>query len=106
MQTFRKTPQQDSNGLIIHVSSFNDRSTEVVTHDRIGVGTTDDCEVKVRLSKEPAPPTNDPVIELVRLNGLYRIESFNAALDVEINGDPIKASMGIYEGHADELGPA
>src|SRR3989441_8261419 len=106
MQTFRKTPQQDSNGLIIHVSSFNDRSTEVVTRDRIRVGTTDECEVKVRLSKEPATPTNDPVIELVRLNGIYRIESFNPALDVKLNGRPIKANKGIYDGDEIWIGPS
>src|SRR5216110_2258214 len=106
MQTFRKTPQQDSNGLIIHVSSFNDRSTEVVTHDRIRVGTTDDCEVKVRLSKEPATPTNGPVIELVRLNGIYRIDSFNPALEVKLNGRPIKANKGIYDGDEIWIGPS
>src|SRR5213080_3187236 len=106
MQTFRKTPQQDSNGLIIHVSSFNDRSTEVVTHDRIRVGTTDDCEVKVRLSQEPATPTNDPVIELVRLNGIYRIESFNPALDVKLNGRPIKLNKGIDDGDEIWIGPS
>src|SRR3989454_7253341 len=106
MQTFRKTPQQDSNGLIIHVSSFNDRSTEVVTRDRIRVGTTDDCEVKVRLSKEPATPTNDPVIELVRLNGIYRIESFNPALDVRLNGRPIKLNKGTDDGDEIWIGPS
>src|SRR5437870_7669664 len=106
MQTFRKTPQQDSNGLIIHVSSFNDRSTEVVTSDRIRVGTTEDCEVKIRFSQDPATPTNDPVIELVRLNGIYRIESFNPALDVKLNGRPIKANKGIYDGDEIWIGPS
>ena len=106
MQTFRKTPQQDSNGLIIHVSSFNDRSTEVVTHDRIRVGTTDDCEVKIRLSQDPATPTNGPVIELVRLNGIYRIDSFNPALEVKLNGRPIKANKGIYDGDEVWIGPS
>jgi S1-C subfamily serine protease len=106
MQTFRKTPQQDSNGLIIHVSSFNDRSTEVVTRDRIRVGTTDDCEIKVRLSQDPATPTNGPVLELVRLNGIYRIESFNPALEVKLNGRPIKANKGIYDGDEIWIGPS
>src|SRR5437016_13205417 len=106
MQTFRKTPQQDSNGLIIHVSSFNDRSTEVVTSDRIRVGTTEDCEVKVRLSQDPATPTNGPVLELVRLNGIYRIESFNSALEVKLNGRPIKANKGIYDGDEIWIGPS
>src|SRR5205807_6174174 len=106
MQTFRKTPQQDSNGLIIHVSSFNDRSTKVVTRDRIRVCTTDDCEVKVRLSQDPATPTNGPVLELVRLNGIYRIESFNSALEVKLNGRPIKANKGIYDGDEIWIGPS
>jgi S1-C subfamily serine protease len=106
MQTFRKTPHQDSNGLIIHVSSFNDRSTEVVTRDRIRVGTTDDCEVKIRLSQDPATPTNGPVIELVRLNGIYRIDSFNPALEVKLNGRPIKANKGIYDGDEIWIGPS
>ena len=106
MQTFRKTQQQDSNGLIIHVSSFNDRSTEVVTRDRIRVGTTDDCEVKVRLSQDPATPTNGPVIELVRLNGIYRIDSFNPGLEVKLNGRPIKANKGIYDGDEIWIGPS
>src|SRR5947199_734204 len=106
MQTFRKTQQQDSNALIIHVSSFNDRSTEVVTRDRIRVGPTDDCEIKIRLSQDPATPTNDPVIELVRLNGIYRIDSFNPGLEVKLNGRPIKANKGIYDGDEIWIGPS
>src|SRR6266446_2246731 len=106
MHTFRKTPQQDSNGLIIHVSSFNDRSTEVVTRDRIRVGTTEDCEVKLRLSQDPATPTNGPVLELVRLNGIYRIESFNPTLEVKLNGRPIKVNKGIYDGDEIWIGPS
>src|SRR5438477_890545 len=106
MQTFRKTPQQDSNGLIIHVSSFNDRSTEVVTSDRIRVGTTDDCEVKIRLSQDPATPTNGPAIELVRSNCIYRIESFNPSLEVKLNGRPIKANKGLYDGDEIWIGPS
>src|SRR5438270_9903406 len=106
MQTFRKTQQQDSNGLIIHVSSFNDRSTEVVTRDRIPVGTTDDCEFKIRLSQDPAAPTTGPAIELVRSNGIYRIESFNPSLEVKLNGRPIKANKGLYDGDEIWIGPS
>src|SRR5947208_16571309 len=106
MQTFRKTPEHNSNGLIIHVSSFNDRSTEVVTRDRIRVGTTDDCEVKIRLSQDPATPTNGPALELVRSNGIYRIESFNPGLEVKLNGRPIKANKGIYDGDEIWIGPS
>src|SRR5437660_7370485 len=106
MQTFRKTPQQDSNGLIIHVSSLNDSSTEVVTSDRIRVSTTEDCEVKIRFSQDPATPTNGPAIELVRSNGIYRIESFNPSLEVKLNGRPIKANKGLYDGDEIWIGPS
>jgi S1-C subfamily serine protease len=106
MQTFRKTAEPDSNGLIIHVSSFNDRSTEVVTRDRIRVGPTDDCDVKIRLPQVPAVESSGPVIELVRLNGIYRIDSFNPNFEVKLNGRPIKANKGIYDGDEIWIGPS
>src|ERR1051326_598154 len=106
MQTFRKTAEPDSNGLIIHVSSFNDRSTEVVTRDRIRVGPTDDCDVKIRLPQVPAVESSGPVIELVRLNGIYRIDSFHPNFEVKLNGRPIKANKGIYDGDEIWIGPS
>ena len=96
--------RQTANGLVIHVSSLNDRSTEVVMRDRILIGASDECDVKIRLSQQPQ--TNGPVLELVRLNGVYRIDTFNPALEVKLNGRPIKPNKGIYDGDEVWIGPA
>src|SRR6266567_4851819 len=105
MQTFRKTPAQNSNGLVIHVSSLNDRSTEVVMREHITIGACDDCDVKIRLP-QAAGQTNGPVIELSRLNGVYRIAGFDPALEVKLNGRPIKPNKGIYDGDEIWIGPS
>jgi S1-C subfamily serine protease len=93
-----------SNGLVIHVSSLNDRSTEVVMRDRILIGASDECDVKIRLPQ--TTPSNGPVIGLVRLNGVYRIDTFSQSLEVKLNGRPIKPNKGIYDGDEVWIGPA
>src|SRR5713101_6875723 len=93
------------NGLVIHVSSLNDRSTEVVMRERIRIGACEDCDVKIRLP-QAAAPANGPVIELARLNGIYRIASFDAGLEVKLNGRPIKPNRGIYDGDEIWIGPS
>ena len=105
MQTFRKTPAQNSNGLVIHVSSLNDRSTEVVMGDVVRIGSGEDCEVKIRLPRTTAA-VNGPVIELARQNGIYRIASVDASLEVRLNGRPIKPNRGIYDADEIWIGPS
>src|SRR5712692_9763574 len=106
MQTSRKTPEPNSNGLVIHVSSLNDRSTEVVMRDVVRIGACEDCDVKIRLPQLPATPVNGPVIELARLNGIYRIANFDATLEVKLNGRPMKPNRGIYDGDEIWIGPS
>src|SRR5713226_3157944 len=98
-------PDQNTDGLVIHVSSLNDRSTEVVMRERIRIGACEDCDVKIRLP-QAAAPANGPVIELARLNGIYRIASFDAGLEVKLNGRPIKPNRGIYDGDEIWIGPS
>src|SRR5437773_2658616 len=81
MQTFRKITERKSDGLVIHVSSLNDRSTEVVMRERITIGASDECDVKIRLPQTTAP-ANGPVIELARLNGVYRIANFELVREI------------------------
>jgi S1-C subfamily serine protease len=96
---------QNSNGLVIHVSSLNDRSTEVVMRDVIRIGASEECDVKIRLP-QTAGPVNGPVIELARLNGVYRIANVDATLEVRLNGRPIKPNRGIYDGDEIWIGPS
>ena len=105
VNVLRKMPEQKSDGLVIHISSLNDRSTEVVMRERITIGACEDCDVKIRLP-ETATHANGPVIELVRLNGIYRISNFDSSLEVKLNGRPIKPNRGIYDGDEIWIGPS
>src|SRR5215510_616930 len=98
--------EQNSTGLVIHVSSLNDRSTEVVMRDHIRIGTAEDCDVKIRLPELAGAPANGPVIELARLNGVYRIANFDTTLEVKLNGRPIRSNKGVHDGDEIWIGPS
>ena len=97
--------EQNSNGLVIHISSLNDRSTEVVMLDRISIGAGEDCDVKIRMP-QAAATSNVPVIELARLNGVYRIASLDPNVEIKFNGRPVKPNKGINDGDEIWIGPA
>jgi serine protease Do len=98
--------EQNPNGLVIHISSLNDRSTEVVMRDRISIGASEDCDVKIRVPTSAAASPNGPVIELARLNGVYRITSLDSNVEVKLNGRPVKSNKGINDGDEIWIGPA
>jgi S1-C subfamily serine protease len=106
MQTFRKITERKSDGLVIHISSLNDRSTEVVMRERITIGLTDECDVKIRLPESAAAKTNGAVIELARSNGVYRIASYDSNLQVTLNNRPIKSNKTIDDGDEIWIGPS
>src|SRR6266849_5802467 len=95
---------QDTTGLVIHVSSVNERSTEVVMSERIRIGACEDCDVKIRVPEHV--PTQGPVIELARLNGSYRVASLDPAFEVKLNGKRIKPNAEIEDGDEVWIGPA
>ncbi|HEX6189410.1 MAG TPA: trypsin-like peptidase domain-containing protein [Pyrinomonadaceae bacterium] len=105
MQTFRKNTERKSDGVVIHISSMNDRSTEVVMGDRITIGATDECDVKIRLTEAAAAKATGPVIELARANGVYRIASYDSNLEVTLNGRPIRSNKTIDDGDEIWIGP-
>src|SRR5438445_5698256 len=106
VNVLRRMPEQKSDGLVIHISSLNDRSTEVVMRERITIGACEDCDVKIRLPEAAAAQANGPVIELARLNGVYSISNFEQAVEVKLNGRPIKPNRGIYDGDEIWVGPS
>jgi serine protease Do len=95
--------EQKSNGLVIHISSLNDRSTEVVMLDRISIG-GENCDVKIRMP-ETAEPSGS-VLELARTNGVYRIASLDPNVEVKLNGRPVKSNRGINDGDEIWIGPS
>jgi S1-C subfamily serine protease len=107
MQTFRKiTEQRKADGLVIHISSLNDRSTEVVMRDRITIGAADDCDVKIRLPEVAASKATGAIVELARQNGVYRIASYDSNLEVTLNNRPIRSNKAIDDGDEIWIGPA
>lgn len=92
------------NGLVIHVSSLNDRSTEVVMQERIRIGACEDCDVKIRLPQGAS--STGPVIELARTNGIYRIAGVDSNLEVKLNGRSIRPEKGIHDGDEIWIGPS
>jgi S1-C subfamily serine protease len=107
VKNFRNITQpQESNGLVIHVSSLNDRSTEVVMAEHVRIGTAEDCDVKIRLPQAAGSPANGAVIEVTRIDGTYRIANIDPGLDVKLNGRQIKPNKGIHDGDEIWIGPA
>src|SRR2546428_718999 len=110
VKNFRNITQprqpRDSNGLVIHVSSLNDRSTEVVMADTVRIGTGDDCDVKINLAQASTNVTDGTVIEIQRVDGTYRIVNVDQGLDVKLNGRSIKPNKGINDGDEIWIGPS
>lgn len=73
--------------------------------DRITIGPTDDCDVKIRLPEAAAVKAEGAVIELARLNGVYRIASYDSNLEVTLNSRPIKSNKAIDDGDEIWIGP-
>src|SRR5438445_10472665 len=89
----------DTTGLVIHVSSVNDRSTEVVMSERIRIGASEDCEVKIRLPQQLSEAgAKEPVIELARSNGSYRVTNLSTAFEIRLNGKRIRPNAEIDDG--------
>src|ERR1043166_9704884 len=110
MKNFRNITQarqpRESNGLVIHISSLNDRSTEGVMGDRVRIGPGEDCEVKLSLPSAAGTPSDGSVIEITRVDGSYRITGTDKTLDVKLNGREIKPNKSISDGDEIWIGPS
>ncbi len=86
-------------GLVIHISSGDDKHTEVLTDERIRIGNCDDCDLRLRLSSLPRRPANSGVLlELERLNGYYKVTGFDDSLNLTRNGEPLQREVPINDG--------
>src|SRR5689334_25222771 len=86
-------------GLVIHISSGEDRHTELLTDDNIRIGANESCDLRLRASSLPKDAANGLLLELARSNGAYRVAGFDPA--VTLNGDPVETGAEIRDG--DEL---
>ena len=86
-------------GLVIHISSGEDRHTELLTDDDIRIGTTESCDLRLRASTLPRDGANAVLLELARSNGgAYRVASVNQTLPVTLNGVAVETGAEIRDG--------
>jgi serine protease Do len=88
-----------ASSLVIHIAAGEDKHTEVLSQDRIRIGTGEDCDLRLRASS--LPPDSNPhgiILELVKTNGHYRIKDFDASLNLTHNGRPISLNAKIKDG--------
>ena len=92
-------------GLVIHISSGEDRHTELLTDDNIRVGTTESCDLRLRASSLPIDAANAVLLELARSNGgAYRVTDFDQALPLTLNGERVEPGAEIRDGDEMRLG--
>ncbi|HEX5966345.1 MAG TPA: trypsin-like peptidase domain-containing protein [Pyrinomonadaceae bacterium] len=87
-----------ANGLVIHISSGDDRHTEILTDEQIRIGACDNCDLRLRSSSLPKELANTVLLELTRANGSYRVASFETSVPVTLNGEAIVAGADIHDG--------
>lgn len=94
-------------GLVVHIGSGANRSTDVLTQERIRIGASADCELQLTSHVSPgAPaPAPGPIIELARHNGSYRVASYDSSLNITHNGRAITSNGTIRDGDEIRVDP-
>jgi S1-C subfamily serine protease len=84
-----------SSGLVVHISSGQERHTEVLSNERIRIGPGEDCDV--RLGSDILTDSSI-FLELARHNGHYRVSEFDPEAGITLNGRPVKRGADIEDG--------
>lgn len=85
-------------GLVIHISSGNDRHTEILTHESVRIGASEGCDLRLRSSSVPQNAANAILLELSRKNGSYRVSGFDPSVPLTLNGKPVTLGSEINDG--------
>ena len=88
-------------GLVIHISSGDDRHTEILSDDSIRIGSAENCTLRLRSSSLPKSAADVVLLELTRTNGSYHVTDFEPAVPLTLNGEPVTSGVAINDG--DEL---
>src|SRR5215216_599055 len=91
-------------GLVIHISSGDDRHTEILTDDSVRIGASESCDLRLRSSSLPKSATNTVLLELSRANGLYRVTDFDRMVPLTLNGHPVNPGSEIRDGDEFRIG--
>src|SRR5215217_6292428 len=87
-----------STGLVIHISSGEDRHTEILSDDNIRIGACETCDLRLRSSSLPKTAANAVLLELRRTNGAYRVTGFDPIVSLTQNGEDVNQGNEIRDG--------
>src|SRR5215211_7506200 len=87
-----------ASGLVIHISSGDDRHTEILTDDSVRIGASESCDLRLRSSSLPKTAANNVLLELSRTNGSYRVTGFDPSAALTLNGEPVASGSEIQDG--------
>jgi serine protease Do len=93
-----------STGLVIHISSGDDRHTEILSDDSVRIGASEGCDLRLRSSSLPKTAANTVLLELSRQNGSYRVTGFDPTLALTLNGEPVNSGNEIQDGDEFRIG--
>src|SRR5215211_5071512 len=93
-----------STGLVIHISSGDDRHTEILSDDSVRIGASESCDLRLRSSSLPKSANNSVLLELSRANGSYRVTDFDPAVPLTLNGQPVNSGNQINDGDEFRIG--
>src|SRR5215218_6299219 len=85
-------------GLVIHISSGEDRHTEILSDDNLRIGACETCHLRLRASSLPKSAANTVLLELSRKNGSYRVTDFDPAVPLTQNGQAVNPGNEIRDG--------
>src|SRR5688500_7914832 len=91
-------------GLVIHISSGEDRHTEILTDDSVRIGACETCDLRLRSSSLPKLASNSVLLELSRANGSYRVTGFEPSVALTMNGEPVTSGSEIQDGDEFRIG--
>ncbi|HVG32247.1 MAG TPA: trypsin-like peptidase domain-containing protein [Pyrinomonadaceae bacterium] len=95
-----------TDGLVIHIANGLDKHTEVLMQDRILIGASEDCNLRINASLLPANGTQGVLLELGRKNGYYRVTDFDPTVEITHNGARLENYTRIDDGDEVRIGPS
>jgi serine protease Do len=93
-------------GLVIHVATGLDKHTEVLMQDRIRIGASEECNLRLSPSVLPSSVPKGVLLELGRTNGYYRVTDFDTSLEITHNGERLVNYTKIDDGDEVRIGPS
>jgi len=87
-------------GLIIHVSVGTEKRTEFFAEENIRFGSDDTCDLQIHSDKLSSKTV---WLELEHGEGVYRVTNFLDALNLQLNGVPIRRFVNITDGDTIEI---